>query len=389
MKLDRETAGMRAAISREEKLTRTFASLEQRMRASHATHLGHPYNLTPGRAVPDRLQGYLINTMADTQDGPELAEQEREAMAWLMRLWGCLDLDRFWGAIGASASDGNLWGLYLGREMLPNAMFLYGADAHASVPKAAQILRLPGQQVASLPNGEMDIEDLGAKLRALAGRPVIVALTCGTPMKGAHDDIAGALTALQAAGYDRDARYVHVDGALNAMVLPFLQDVPSALQPSFEKEIDSLSTAGHMMIGTPMPCGALVARKDHILRAIKSVGPQFNSFMGVRNGHAILALWARLFGQGYGRFANDALRSVAAARHLSQDLASHGVPALCNAFSLTVVFPEPPPRIVRRYQLACLNGQAHAVVMPSVTDGLLARFLADYVAWWAGQGQLA
>ena len=76
-----------------------------------------------------------------------------------MRLWGCLDLDQFWGHIGASGTEGNLWGIYLGREMLPDAVMLHGADAHYSLPNAARILRVPAVQVASLPNGEMDMGD--------------------------------------------------------------------------------------------------------------------------------------------------------------------------------------------------------------------------------------
>ena len=395
MKLDRETAEFPARTNRDEKLARTFATVQRRVQRAHATHLGYPYNLSFCPEVPDDLHGYLINNLGDpyagSHYGSEVCEEEREAMAWLMRLWGCLDLDRFWGAIGASGTEGNLWGIYLGREMLPDAVLLHGADAHYSLPKAARILRVPAVQVASLPNGEMDIVDFAEQLHKLDGRPVIVALTCGTTMKGAHDNIDGVLLALKAAGYDRDARYVHVDGALNAMVLPFLQDVPTAILPSFERDIDSISTSGHKMIGTPMPCGALVARKGHIARIASAVAylrSHDTTLMGSRNGHAVLAMWARFFGHGYGRFAYDALQSVERAKVLALDIAALGAGVLCNPFSLTVVFPEPSDGIVRRYQLACKDGLAHAIVMPSVTDDLLAQFLADYTAWWRGRGRM-
>ena len=58
------------------------------------------------------------------------------------------------------------------------------------------------------------------------------------------------------------------------------------------------------------------------------------------------------------------------------------VPVLRNPLSLTVVFPAPSEAIVNRYQLACHRGQAHAIVMPNVGDGLIDRFLGDYAAWW-------
>ena len=395
MKFDKRTADLPARTAREEKLARTFATVSRRVEGAHATHLGYPYNLSFCQEVPDALHGYLINNLGDpyagSNYGSEVFEEEREAMAWLMRLWGCLDLDRFWGSVGASGTEGNLWGIYLGRELLPDAILLHGADAHYSLPKAARILRVPSVQVASLPNGEMDMADFARHLHELAGRPVIVALTCGTTMTGAHDNIGTALAALKAAGYDRDARYVHVDGALNAMVLPFLQHVPLDIEPSFEREIDSLSTSGHKMIGTPMPCGALVTRKDHIARIARAVAylrSNDTTLMGSRNGHAVLAMWARLFGHGYGRFAYDALRCVERAKALATDLAALGPEVLYNPFSLTVVFAEPSEAIVRRYQLACKSGRAHAIVMPSVTDDLLEQFLADYTIWWRGRGRM-
>lgn len=79
--------------------------------------------------------------------------------------------------------------------MLPGAVMLYGDDVHYSLPKAARILRIPAVPVKNLPNGEIDLADFALKL-ALRGKPVIVALTCGTTMRGAHDDIAGAMQAL-------------------------------------------------------------------------------------------------------------------------------------------------------------------------------------------------
>ena len=378
--------------NRNERLETTFAQIETRIAAAHQTHLGYPYNLSFVPTPPKSLGSYLINNLGDPYSGShyasEVCAQEREAITWLMRLWGCHNLDEYWGSIGASGTEGNLWGIYLGREMLPNAVLLHGADAHYSIPKAGRILRIPAIQVASLPNGEIDLADFAEHLATLKGREVIVALTCGTTMKGAHDDIIGALSALKSAGYDQSRRYVHIDGALNAMVVPFLQHVPTNIQPSFEVEIDSLSTSGHKMIGTPMPCGALVCLKQHstrIARAVAYLRSNDTTLMGSRNGHAVLAIWARLFGHGYGGYAHDALNCVNRAQSLAGRLRGLGADVLCNPYALTVVFPEPSDQILQRYQLASNQGLAHAIVMPNVTDALLDRFVADYAGWWAKQ----
>ena len=368
-----------------------FARIGAKMRAAHDTHLGYPYNLSFAPGVPAELGQYLINNLGDpyagSHYGAEVCAEEREAVAWLMRLWGVHDLSDYWGSIGASGTEGNLWGIYLGREMLPGAVMLYGDDAHYSLPKAARILRIPAVPVTSLPNGEMDMADFALQLALLQGKPVIVALTCGTTMKGAHDDIVGALQALKDAGYDRDNSYVHVDGALNAMVLPFLQAAPANIRPSFETGIDSISTSGHKMIGTPMPCGALVCRRRHtdrIAQAIAYLRSNDTTLMGSRNGHAVLAVWARLIGHGYGGYAHDALHCSLRAQTLAETLRGLGVEVLCNPHSLTVVFPKPSEAMVKTYQLACYNGLAHAIVMPNVTDSLLDRFVQDYADWWAG-----
>ncbi len=373
----------------------TLYETDLKLRRAHDNHLGSAYNLSFFPGEPAGFGDYLINNRCDpytgSQYGAEVCAQEREAVDWLMRLWGCGNLDDYWGSVGASGTEGNLWGIYLGREALPEAELLHSADAHYSIPKAARIQRVPALQVASTPEGALDLDRLAETLAGLNGKPVILALTCGTTMKGAHDDIAGAIAVLETAGYGEDRRYIHVDGALNAMVVPFLTEAPRAICPSFEMAIDSLSTSGHTMIGTPMPCGVLVCRRVHIeriARVMADLRPNDTTLMGSRNGHAVLAIWTRLLGRGYAVFASDARHAARRAQDLAAELREAGVEVLCNPHSLTVVFPQPDEAMVHSYQLACHQGLAHAVVMPSVTDTLLDRFIDDYRAFCGARGRI-
>ena len=292
---------------------------------------------------------------------------------------------RFWGSVGASGTEGNIWALYLAREAFPNAKLLYSREAHYSIPKAARILRMEAIAVDCETGGAIDIEAFAKALDALDGSPVIVALTCGTTVKGAHDDIAAVIACLEAAGLGPDRRFVHVDGALNAMVLPFAAGAPFAIQPSFRHGIDSLSTSGHKMIGTPMPCGVLIARRAHVDRvasAIAYLRSSDTTLMGSRNGHAVLSIWSRLIGYGANGYRADVCACLARTERLVASLRAADVPVLCNPYSFTVVFPQPGEAIVRTYQLACNKGEAHAIVMPNVTDTLISRFVSDYLAWW-------
>lgn len=372
------------------RVTRVLQDTEVRLRAAHASHLGYPYNLVGKASVPASFDDLLINNLGDpyvgSHYGTEVCALEREAVRWLMDLWDCDDPEAHWGSIGASGTEGNFWALYLAREALPEARLIYSKEAHYSIPKAAKILRMEAVCVSAGADGAIDLTALENALTERDRKNgIIVALTCGTTVKGAHDDIGGAVRLLEDRGFAPDRRFVHVDGALNAMVLPFLEGPPSGILPSFRHGIDSLSTSGHKMIGTPMPCGVLIARRSHLERvatAIAYLRSNDTTLMGSRNGHAVLAIWARLLGHGFEGYRRDATGSYVRAQRLAATLRSQGIPVLHNAYSLTVVFPEPSDEIVRLYQLACSAGEAHAVIMPNIGDAQLAQFEKHYCGWW-------
>jgi histidine decarboxylase len=145
------------------------------------------------------------------------------------------------------------------------------------------------------------------------------------------------------------------------------------------------------MVGTPMPCGVLVARRTHVARiasAISYLRSNDTTLMGSRNGHAVLAIWHRIATHGVSGFAADVRACLSRAERLVSELRRVGVPVLRNAVSLTAVFPAPSDGIVSKYQLACDRGQAHVVVMPNVGDELIDRFLSEYRAWWCGVSPL-
>jgi histidine decarboxylase len=364
-----------------------------RMRAARENHLGYPYNLAFAPHGLERFSGYLVNNLGDpyagSHYGTDVCALERQVVSWFERLWEC-DGDAFWGSVGASGTEGNLWAIYLGREALGDPVLVHAEAAHYSIPKAARILKMEACSVRCLRDGAILLPDLDKVLHGLGSRPVVLALTCGTTMKGAHDDIAGAIAAANRAGYGPERRFVHVDGALNAMVLPFAEDAPPSIRPSFRQGIDSLSTSGHKMVGTPMPCGVLLTRRRHVERvaaAISYLRSDDTTLMGSRNGHAVLAIWNRLTTHGTAGFRSDVAACLSRAERLASELMRLEVPVLRNPLSLTVVFPAPLTEIVRKYQLPCDRGQAHAIVMPNVGDELIDRFLQDYGRWWRGAGE--
>lgn len=119
------------------------------------------------------------------------------------------------------------------------------------------------------------------------------------------DNLDGILSVLEEVGYtsindsssDTAALkyYVHVDGALFGLMLPFVNEMDSkAPIISFNKNIDSISVSGHKFIGAPVPCGVVVTRKSHMSKVtmdIEYLNSKDATIMGSRNGHAALYIW--------------------------------------------------------------------------------------------------
>jgi glutamate/tyrosine decarboxylase-like PLP-dependent enzyme len=116
------------------------------------------------------------------------------------------------------------------------------------------------------------------------------------------------LAILDECGFDESNFYIHCDGALFGMMIPFVKKAPKV---SFKKPIGSVSVSGHKFVGAPVPCGVVMTR----LKLIKSVSSDVEylnsrdaTIMGSRNGHAPIYLWytltmkVRTLKRGYTRY---------------------------------------------------------------------------------------
>ncbi len=236
-------------------------------------------------------------------------------------------------------------------------------------------------QVQSLPTGEIDYQDFAAHLKANTSRPAIVNVNIGTTMKGAVDDLDRMLGILQAIGYSEDRFYIQCDGALLGVMMPFIQAAPMM---TFKKPIGSVSVSGHKFVGTPMPCGMVLARKRYVKALsndeVEYINNKCATITGSRNGHAPVFLWYALQCKGYEGMRRDVAYCMRTARYLKHMLDSAGITTMLNDVSNTVVFERPlDDALVRKWQLACEGDIAHVVVMPHVTIEQLDEFVADYI----------
>ena len=77
--------------------------------------------------------------------------------------------------------------------------------------------------IPTLFNGQIDYDALATALQRNRGKPAILNVNIGTTVKGAVDDLDRILRTLSMAGYEREDYYVHCDGALFAMMMPFVE----------------------------------------------------------------------------------------------------------------------------------------------------------------------
>nr|MBP7635986.1 histidine decarboxylase [Candidatus Ozemobacteraceae bacterium] len=223
----------------------------------------------------------------------------------------------------------------------------------------------------------IDYEALEATLSRLRPPAVILNANIGTTMKGAIDDVPRIVETLRRKNINR--YYIHCDAALFGGFLPFLPGAPCV---DFSLPIDSIAISGHKFIGSGIPCGILLTRRenvDRVRRHIDYIGSFDGTISGSRNGLSVLILWQTIRRQGRNGFSEWARRCADTTRYAIATLTGAGWPAWANPWSNTVVIRRPPATIAHRWHLAVTGDIAHLVIMPSVTTSRIDAFVSDLV----------
>ena len=274
--------------------------------------------------------------------------------------------DSTWGYVTNGGTEGNLYGIFLAREIFPDCMVYYAEDAHYSVSKILRCLHVRNIMIKSNPDGTMDMADLRETIKIHRDVPPVIFANIGTTMKGASDDLEAMHKMLEEMAIQR--YYIHVDAALSGMILPFV-DEPHPW--NFSAGIDSIAISGHKMVGSPLPCGVVLAKKeyvDRIARGVEYVGTLDTTIMGSRNGLTPLFLWyafKTLGLDGYREMIQGCFKVADYAVDQLYRINRHG---WRHKNSLTVVFDRPSPEIVSKWQLASRATISHLIAMPHVTN---------------------
>ncbi|MGV3344487.1 histidine decarboxylase [Enterobacteriaceae bacterium LUAb1] len=293
---------------------------------------------------------YLLNTF----------DFEKEVMQYFAKLLN-IPFEKSWGYVTNGGTEGNMFGCYLAREIFPDGTLYYSKDTHYSVAKIVKLLRIKSRLVDSQPNGEVDYDDLMNKIAADKEAHPIIFANIGTTVRGAIDDISLIQKRLKAAGYKRENYYLHADAALSGMILPFVNDP----QPfTFADGIDSIGISGHKMIGTPIPCGIALAKKENVDRIsveIDYISAHDKTISGSRNGHTPMFIWEAIRSHSVEAWKRRINHSLKMAQYAVDRLQAAGINAWRNKNSITVVFPCPSETVWKKHCLATSGDVAHLI----------------------------
>ncbi|MBN1589487.1 MAG: histidine decarboxylase [Pirellulales bacterium] len=323
--------------------------------------LSHPINNVGDPYVPSNFH---LNTHSF----------EREVLDVFQKLTHIPEEDA-WGYVSCGGTEGNMYGIFLGRELFPEGLVYYSEDTHYSVNKILRCLHVRNIMIKSDPDGRIDLEDLRETIRIHRDVPPIIFANVGTTMKGAVDDLVGIRQILDELAIHQS--YIHADAALSGMILPFVDDP----QPwDFDAGLDSISISGHKMIGAPIPCGVVLAKKTHvdrIARSIEYVGTMDTTILGSRNAIAPLFLWYAFHTIGLEGYRQRVQYCFEIAEYAIEQLIRIGCRAWRHPNSVTVVFDRPCDAVISRWQLAVQNDIAHVITMPHVTRQQIDRLVSD------------
>lgn len=336
---------------------------------------------------PRKASPYSLNTH----------EFENEVIDYFADLYGFRP-GGYWGFVTASGTDGNSHGMYFGHKALQSKSTLppivyVSEEAHYSIKKLADVQNLELRQIKATDMGQMDLADFERQLDP--ARPALVVIALGTTFKGAVDDQAGIRRILKSRL--KAPFYLHLDAALFGGYLPYADGEGWKLVNRQIQQFDSIAVSGHKFFGFDDPLGLFLTTRDTFGRINPFHVPYLTDAVPTitcsRSAINPLKFWWKIHSTSKADFRKSANEMLAGAESLERQLTETGIRAWKNPASNTVFFEQPPPDIMRHYDLAPsmdpkFGKLAHFIMMPHA-DAVLQDFVRDMRGWKMGSGATA
>ncbi len=343
-------------------------------------YIGIPTNLNSEyQQLSDFFNLFLNNIgdpFADRKGDLSSRKFEQEVIGFFAALYGFSEKE-YWGYVTSGGTEGNMYGLWMGRERYPDGILYYSEASHYSIPKSAHLLRMESVVIPSLDNGEIDYEALDKKISIYQEKPAILNLNIGTTMKGAIDNINTVYEIIEKRQITQ--YHIHCDAALFGMILPFVKDAPQFNSPH---SVDSIAISGHKFIGSPIPCGVILTKADFVRkieRKVEYIKSSDTTIAGSRCGHTPLIMWYAIKTKGYKIFQREAHTCLENARYLYGRLKSSFYPCMLNKYSNIVCIKKPYSELIEKWRLLNQGEWAHIVVMQHVTKDKIDDFIDELI----------
>ncbi|HCK0392896.1 TPA: histidine decarboxylase [Salmonella enterica] len=313
----------------------------------------------------DRFNEFVFNNYGDWAEWSNYIlntfQFEKEVIEWFAKLLR-INFEDCWGYVTNGGTEGNMYGCLLGRECFPNGKLYYSKQTHYSVAKIVSMLRIDGRVVQDQENGEIDYDDLIKKIKENNDPHPIIFANIGTTVTAAVDDINIIQKKMSEAGYSREDYYIHSDAALSGMIIPFC-DEPQSFD--FADGADSVAISGHKVIGTKIPSGVVLAKKENvamITHEIEYIAAHDKTITGSRNGHTPLMFWKGIKQYSMDEHKERIQRCLHYAQYAVDKFNNYGIKAWRNKNSTTVVFPKPSLDVIKKWYLCTQGPWAHLVI---------------------------
>lgn len=412
--------------------------------------LGYPVNQKFDYSVLSPFLNLHLNNAGDpyAASGTILNTRnfEKDVLKYFARLWNAcsrnpLVSQSYWGYIlGMGATEGNMYALWSAREyfrtksysgkigsaVLREPILFYSQESHYSLEKCAKVLSIasfqevgkvfyPGQCPITADGqwphgvpvdqyGAVDPESLSRLVSFFAanGHPPIIVLNEGTTFQGAFDDPQAVweslYPALKAHGFclqmDNDNHpdfWIHIDGALGAAYLPYLEmayeeGLSSKKGPCFDFRLPFVSSvvmSTHKWYGAPFASGIYMSKEKYRMRPAtlpEYIDSPDTTLCGSRNGLSALFLWYAISTVNHHKQVKTAADCMKLAEYAYEQLktvkASHpDFQVMKGPQSLVVLFSRPNNDIFNKFQLSGRGDFAHIVIMPHVTQSAINKFV--------------
>ncbi len=358
----------------EKEAQKKLQHLYSKLKVLKKTFLGYPSDAKFNYKPLYKFLEFPLNNVGDPFEAStyrlQTKEFEREVLKFFADLF---HIKSYWGYVTNGGTEGNLYGMYLARELHPKATIFFSEHTHYSIKKNVHILGMKCCVVKSQKNGEMDYGDFEEKIKN--HREAIVIANIGTTMMGAVDNVNLLAKILER---NRINHYIHADAALYGMVLPFL---PSNQQKPFDfrTKINSIAVSGHKFVGSPVPCGIALVRK-HLAEKLKTyieyIDAHDTTLSGSRDAFTPLVFWYRIKTIGLQGFKKQVAYCTDLAEFLVKALNNIGWPDVAGS-AITVTFRRPSDKIIKKWELAAQKDTAHVICLPHENKVQLAQFVKE------------